>query len=287
MLIDAPRFGDARGFFSETVQRRPLRRGRRRSPISCRTITASRSASARLRGLHCQIAPRAQGKLVRVRARRHLRCRRRYPRRLAHLRPACRGRADCGELVASSGSPAASCTGSARSSPIPRCSTRSRLTTTAPASAACAGTTPTSPSALGRCRGRRGAVGQGRDPAATGRMRRTWYGHNHMQAGLILVAGGAGQVARALADGAGGRAVRVVGRPDFDFDRPETIAATLEQARPALVVNAAAYTAVDKAETDADAAWRANRDGPAAIAAWCAGHGVPSSTSPPTMSSTG
>lgn len=95
-----------------------------------------------------------------------------------------------------------------------------------------------------------------------------------MDTARILVTGGAGQVARALADSAGERRVRVVGRPDFDFDRPETIAATLDAARPALVVNAAAYTAVDKAETDADAAWRANRDGPAALAAWCAGHGV-------------
>ena len=60
--------------------------------------------------------------------------------------------------------------------------------------------------------------------------------------------GGTGQVATALA-AAGGDAVRVVGRPEFDFDRPETIVAVFRAAAPWLVVNAAAYTAVDAAET--------------------------------------
>jgi dTDP-4-dehydrorhamnose reductase len=41
------------------------------------------------------------------------------------------------------------------------------------------------------------------------------------------------------------------------------------------VVNAAAYTAVDAAETDADAAYRANRDGPAVLAKLCAQAGIP------------
>ena len=90
----------------------------------------------------------------------------------------------------------------------------------------------------------------------------------------ILVTGGTGQVASALAAAAGARNLRVVGRPDFDFDRPQTLRAALDAAAPSLVVNAAAYTAVDKAESEPDAAWRANRDGPAALAAWCAEHGA-------------
>ena len=90
----------------------------------------------------------------------------------------------------------------------------------------------------------------------------------------ILVTGGTGQLAAALT-ALGRDRVHVVGRPGFDFDRPETIAATFRDAEPSLVVNAAAYTAVDAAETDAAAAWRANRDGPAELARLCASAGVP------------
>ena len=91
---------------------------------------------------------------------------------------------------------------------------------------------------------------------------------------LILVTGGAGQLATALAQ-MGGRAVRVVGRPGFDFDRPETIGGTFRAVAPALVVNAAAWTAVDAAEADEAGALRANRDGPAMLAQLCADAGVP------------
>jgi len=87
----------------------------------------------------------------------------------------------------------------------------------------------------------------------------------------VLVTGGSGQVASALA----ARGTRVVGRPAFDFDRPETIDAVFHAAAPSLVVNAAAYTAVDAAENDEAAAMRANRDGPARLAALCARAGVP------------
>ncbi len=89
----------------------------------------------------------------------------------------------------------------------------------------------------------------------------------------ILVTGGTGQLASALAVASG--SVMRVGRPDFDFDRPDSIEAAFRAADPALVVNAAAYTAVDAAESDADAAYRANRDGPALLAGLCAAAGVP------------
>jgi dTDP-4-dehydrorhamnose reductase len=90
--------------------------------------------------------------------------------------------------------------------------------------------------------------------------------------GPILVTGGAGQLATALAEAPD---VHRVGRPDFDFDRPDTIEAAFHAASPRIVINAAAYTAVDAAETDADAAYRANRDGPATLARLCAEAGIP------------
>jgi dTDP-4-dehydrorhamnose reductase len=92
--------------------------------------------------------------------------------------------------------------------------------------------------------------------------------------GPILVTGGTGQLATALA-ALGRERVHRVGRPEFDFDRPETIAATFAAVTPGLVVNAAAYTAVDTAETDSVAAYRANSDGPGALARLCAAAGVP------------
>jgi dTDP-4-dehydrorhamnose reductase len=95
--------------------------------------------------------------------------------------------------------------------------------------------------------------------------------------GPILVTGGSGQLSSALvaAGQVSGARIHRVGRPDFDFDRPETIEANFRAAAPRLVVNAAAYTAVDAAETDVEAAYRANRDGPAILAALCAQADIP------------
>jgi dTDP-4-dehydrorhamnose reductase len=91
----------------------------------------------------------------------------------------------------------------------------------------------------------------------------------------ILVSGGSGQLARTLEELRSDRPMVRIGRPDFDFDRPQTLTAALDGLRPTLVVNAAAYTAVDKAESEPDAARRANADGPGLIAAWCARAGIP------------
>lgn len=92
--------------------------------------------------------------------------------------------------------------------------------------------------------------------------------------GAILVTGGNGQLASSLAH-LGGARVRRVGRPEFDFERPETIAAAFGHAPPSVVVNAAAHTAVDLAETEVAQSERANRDGPAELARQCARHGIP------------
>jgi dTDP-4-dehydrorhamnose reductase len=91
---------------------------------------------------------------------------------------------------------------------------------------------------------------------------------------MILVTGGAGQVATELAARGGDRVLRV-GRPEFDFDQPATVEAAFRRAQPHLVVNAAAWTAVDAAQTEEAAAFRANRDGPGLLASLCAAADVP------------
>ncbi|MEF3082537.1 dTDP-4-dehydrorhamnose reductase [Luteimonas sp. SMYT11W] len=60
-----------------------------------------------------------------------------------------------------------------------------------------------------------------------------------------------------------------------DFADPESVVALLDATRPTRVINAAAYTAVDKAETESAAAQAANAETPGAIARWCAKHAVP------------
>jgi dTDP-4-dehydrorhamnose reductase len=60
-----------------------------------------------------------------------------------------------------------------------------------------------------------------------------------------------------------------------DFDQPASLAALLDRVQPTVVVNAAAYTAVDRAEGERDAAFRANAEAPGVLAKWCAQAGVP------------
>lgn len=60
-----------------------------------------------------------------------------------------------------------------------------------------------------------------------------------------------------------------------DFDQPDSLRGLLERTTPDRIVNAAAYTAVDRAEDDAEAAFRANAEAPAILAAYGARHGVP------------
>jgi dTDP-4-dehydrorhamnose reductase len=77
----------------------------------------------------------------------------------------------------------------------------------------------------------------------------------------ILVTGREGQLARSLVERAAanpGLTLQAVGRPELDLERPESIAAAVAAADPDLVVNAAAYTAVDQAEDERDRAFRIN-----------------------------
>lgn len=83
----------------------------------------------------------------------------------------------------------------------------------------------------------------------------------------VFVAGSAGQVARALIDRAPkGVQLLALGRPEFDIESREG-AHRIAEFAPDAMINAAAYTAVDAAESDSGRAFAINRDG----AAWLAG----------------
>jgi dTDP-4-dehydrorhamnose reductase len=88
----------------------------------------------------------------------------------------------------------------------------------------------------------------------------------------ILVIGRGGQLGSALADAT---PICQVGQPECDFSMPHTIEDAVRSTAPRVVVNAAAYTAVDAAETDVDAAYCANRDGPAQLARLCEAAAIP------------
>lgn len=79
----------------------------------------------------------------------------------------------------------------------------------------------------------------------------------------ILVIGRGGQVARALARRGD---VDMIGRPEFDLLKADAVAAEIARRRPRVVINAAAYTAVDKAEDDAAAAMAINGEAVCVIA---------------------
>ena len=59
-----------------------------------------------------------------------------------------------------------------------------------------------------------------------------------------------------------------------DFDQPDSLPALIDRVSPDIVVNAAAYTAVDRAEDEPDAAFRTNAESPGRLAEACAGSGA-------------
>jgi dTDP-4-dehydrorhamnose reductase len=94
----------------------------------------------------------------------------------------------------------------------------------------------------------------------------------------ILVAGARGQLARALVDAARVRSdlsLVALGRPQLDIAQEATIARAIVAVQPDLVVNAAANTGVDNAESDSEAALAINRDGAGALAAAANASGCP------------
>lgn len=93
----------------------------------------------------------------------------------------------------------------------------------------------------------------------------------------ILQFGTTGQVARELLAQARNHDVEItaLSRAEADFEDPEAIARAVPSHPADLVIVAAAYTAVDLAETEPGKAHAINAESPAAIAGMCGDHGPP------------
>lgn len=93
----------------------------------------------------------------------------------------------------------------------------------------------------------------------------------------IAVIGKTGQLAEALQRLAAKRGTALIagGRPQVDLVNEDSLQTFLNETAPAVVINAAAYNAVDKAEDDSEAAFALNASGPGHLAALCEKAAIP------------
>jgi dTDP-4-dehydrorhamnose reductase len=92
----------------------------------------------------------------------------------------------------------------------------------------------------------------------------------------ILLTGASGQVGGALSVSLGAiGTVAAIDRSQLDLSLPDTIPGVLSKVAPDLIINPAAYTAVDRAEDEVEIAYRVNVEGPGQIAAWASARGIP------------
>lgn len=87
----------------------------------------------------------------------------------------------------------------------------------------------------------------------------------------LVVFGKNGQVASALRSKLTENVI-FLSSQDVDFTNPEEIKYALDLHNPEIIINTAAYTAVDKAETEQAICFKVNADAPREIAAWCGQH---------------
>src|SRR5690606_25058126 len=132
---------------------------------------------------------------------------------------------------------------------------------------------------------RAGAVGQGQQRAVPGRDPRGPPAGVRAMTRLLLV-GGNGQLGRELRRSLAPLGELVVATRDgrlhdggsaiaADLADPQHLAGVVREVAPDAVINAAAYTAVDKAESEPEAAFRINGEAPGALARACAAAGIP------------
>jgi dTDP-4-dehydrorhamnose reductase len=91
----------------------------------------------------------------------------------------------------------------------------------------------------------------------------------------ILVTGVSGQIGGALLRQVRGHDVIAADRAKLDLTQPQQIEQALDGLAPELIINPAAYTAVDKAEDERDLAYLVNAMAPAEMARWAASRDVP------------
>src|SRR5581483_12002046 len=93
----------------------------------------------------------------------------------------------------------------------------------------------------------------------------------------IFIAGERGQLAQALRRlyAARGDVVQSAGRATMDITDAQAVRSAVTAYQPDLVVNAAAYTAVDRAEDEAEQAYAVNRNGAGSLAAAARAAGAP------------
>lgn len=93
----------------------------------------------------------------------------------------------------------------------------------------------------------------------------------------VLVFGTAGQVGREVARAAWPSSFEVIGtdQSEADITKAPAVRAAIARCEPQLVINLAAYTAVDRAESEPELAWAANCAGPAHIAGLCGECSIP------------
>jgi dTDP-4-dehydrorhamnose reductase len=94
---------------------------------------------------------------------------------------------------------------------------------------------------------------------------------------VILVFGGNGQLGQELSRAAAtrGLALQALARVEADIADGDAVDAMIERWKPSLVVNAAAYTKVDLAESNVEEARKTNEIGPGVVAQACAAAGIP------------
>jgi dTDP-4-dehydrorhamnose reductase len=93
----------------------------------------------------------------------------------------------------------------------------------------------------------------------------------------IFIAGSKGQLGKALLKQQPPRNMVLTGAdvPVLDITDPLSVERVLAEHQPAMIINAAAYTDVDRAEDEPRNAFSANRDGPAHLAEYCVNAGIP------------